>query len=47
MPDSKEAIRIDILEIAMISPSGKASNVIKMDIVKPIPPRMPAPQQML
>jgi len=38
-----EAIIIAILEKTIISGSLKAKRVIKMDIVKPIPPSIPAP----
>ena len=43
VPAINDAIRIAIFELFMISILSKASRVIKIDIVKPIPPKKPAP----
>lgn len=42
-PAMKEASKIAILEKVITSGSSKASKVIKIDIVNPIPPSIPAP----
>ena len=43
LPASSEAIKMAILEWLMTSLSSKASRVMKIDMVNPIPPKNPAP----
>jgi len=42
-PERNDAINIINLELLIIWLSSKANNVIKIDIVNPIPPRKPDP----
>lgn len=46
VPDKKEAIKMAIFEKVIISSPSflKASRVMNIDIVKPIPPSIPAPK---
>lgn len=44
LPASNEATSIAILEVSIISVVSKASSVIKIDMVKPMPPKKPAPR---
>ena len=43
IPAKNEAVRIAIFELVMISSLLNARSVMKIDIVKPIPPKKPAP----
>ncbi len=42
MPAISEAIIKGVSELLMITESSKARSVIKIDIVKPLPPKKPA-----